>query len=33
MFCYEFKQLEEANKQLADLLVFLKESLSDRVEK
>jgi heat shock protein beta len=27
------KQLEEANKQLADLLVFLKDSLSDRVEK
>lgn len=26
-------QLEEANKQLAGLLVFLKESLSDRVEK
>ncbi|WIA10769.1 hypothetical protein OEZ85_010938 [Tetradesmus obliquus] len=27
------KKLEEANKQLAGLLVFLKESLSDRVEK
>lgn len=26
-------QLDEANKELKDLLVFLKESLSDRIEK
>jgi HSP90 family molecular chaperone len=31
--CHESIQLEEANKQLADLLVFLKDALSDRIEK